>query len=95
MLEAQIVTYIGWLYQIYLYMIIAYVLLSWLPNARESFIGELLGKLVEPYLNPFRKLIPPIAGMIDISPIVAIIALQFVAMGLQAVVRFILGIIIP
>jgi uncharacterized protein YggT (Ycf19 family) len=66
-------------------------LLSWLPNARDSFIGEWLGKLVEPYLAPFRKLIPPIGGMIDISPIVALIALNFVIRGIQAVVGYIVG----
>ncbi|MCQ6558251.1 YggT family protein [Paenibacillus mendelii] len=72
--------------QIYTFMIIGYVLLSWLPNARESFIGEWLGKLVEPYLSPFRRFIPPIGGMLDISPIVAIFALQFVAYGIIAVI---------
>ncbi|WP_270172541.1 YggT family protein [Paenibacillus sp. SYP-B4298] len=70
-------------------MIIGYVLLSWLPNVRESFIGQFLGKLVEPYLSIFRRFIPPIGGMLDISPIVAIFALRFVAMGLIAVIRFI------
>ncbi|MFD0715152.1 YggT family protein [Paenibacillus sp. GCM10027626] len=74
--------------QIYTFMIIGYVLLSWLPNARESFIGDLLGKLVEPYLTPFRRIIPPIGGMLDISPIVAIFALQFVAYGIIAVINF-------
>ncbi len=74
------------LQQIYFYMIIAYVLLSWLPSARESFVGQMLGKLVEPYLAPFRKFIPPIGGMLDISPIVALIALQFVARGLIALI---------
>jgi uncharacterized protein YggT (Ycf19 family) len=69
-------------------MIIGYVLLSWLPNARESFIGQILGKLVEPYLAPFRRFIPPIGGMLDISPIVAVFALQFVAYGLIAVIEF-------
>lgn len=82
------VDYIQTLTSIYLYMIIAYVLLSWIPNLRESFIGELLGKLVEPYLSPFRKIIPPIGGMLDISPIIAIFALQFVARGLVAVIDF-------
>lgn len=70
---------------IYWYMIIAYVLMSWIPNLRESFIGELLSKLVEPYLSPFRKIIPPIGGMFDISPIIALVALRFVARGLVAV----------
>lgn len=74
--------------QIYTFIIIAYILLSWLPNARESFIGEMLGKLVEPYLSPFRRLIPPIGGMLDISPIIAIFALQFITAGLIAVIDF-------
>lgn len=67
--------------RIYTFMIIGYVLLSWLPNARESFVGQLLGKLVEPYLSIFRRFIPPIGGMLDISPIVAVFALNFVAYG--------------
>lgn len=94
MSPATIDSIIGYIYQlgtIYQYIIIAYVLLSWLPNARESFIGEILGKIVEPYLAPFRRFIPPIGGMIDISPIVALIALRFVVMGIQAVVSYLLG----
>ncbi|AZN40543.1 YggT family protein [Paenibacillus albus] len=75
--------------QIYTYMIIAYVLLSWLPSLRESFIGELLSKLVEPYLAPFRRFIPSIGGVIDISPIVALFALRFVALGLISVIEMI------
>ncbi|WP_181592605.1 YggT family protein [Paenibacillus sp. YN15] len=76
---------------IYYFMIIAYVFMSWLPNVRESFVGEWLGKLVEPYLKPFRKIIPPIGGMLDISPIVALIALEFVAEGIKAVLGLILS----
>ncbi|MFS1513458.1 YggT family protein [Chengkuizengella sp. SCS-71B] len=82
---------IGSILNIYIYMIIAYVLLSWVPNARDSFIGELLGKVVEPYLSIFRKIIPPIGGMIDISPIIALIALQFAASGLASVIAFLFG----
>ncbi|MDP4096921.1 YggT family protein [Paenibacillus sp. P96] len=75
--------------RIYQYMIIVYVLLSWLPNARESFIGEILGKLVEPYLAPFRRFIPPIFGMIDISPIVALIVLNMASYGLVSLIGYI------
>ncbi|RXZ77302.1 YggT family protein [Paenibacillaceae bacterium] len=84
----QIESFISTLQTVYTFMIIGYVLLSWLPNARESFIGEMLGKLVEPYLSIFRRIIPPIGGMFDISPIVAVFALQFVAAGLIAVIQF-------
>ncbi|GKS12536.1 YggT family protein [Paenibacillus chitinolyticus] len=77
--------------QIYFYMIFGYVLLSWFPNARESFIGELLAKLVEPYLSAFRRFIPPI-GPLDISPIVAMGVFWLVVAGLKVVVGYIVGI---
>ncbi|WCF10067.1 YggT family protein [Paenibacillus thiaminolyticus] len=88
MLEYTMIHYLGYLYEIYRWLIIIYVLMSWLPNVRESFIGEILGKIVEPYLGLFRRIIPPIGGMLDISPIIAIFALHFVYMGLVAVVQY-------
>jgi YggT family protein len=84
----DIKTFIYVLYQVYFYMVLIYVLMSWLPSVRASFVGEFLGKLVEPYLRPFRRLIPPLGGVMDISPIVALLALRFVALGLEAVVDF-------
>jgi YggT family protein len=80
--------YIDLLKDIYFYMIFIYVIMSWLPNVRQSYVGDLLGRVVEPYLRPFRRLIPPIGGMLDISPIIALIALNFVARGLKVVVDF-------
>ncbi|GIP51758.1 MULTISPECIES: YggT family protein [Paenibacillus] len=80
------------LFNIYFYMILIYILMSWVPNARESFIGDLLGKLVEPYLSPFRRFIPPLMGMIDFSPIVALYALRLAKVGLIAVLGYIFGI---
>ncbi|GAC42901.1 YggT family protein [Paenibacillus popilliae] len=88
MLEYTMIQYLGYLYEIYTWLIIIYVLMSWLPNVRESFVGEILGKIVEPYLSLFRRIIPPIGGMLDISPIIALFALRFVYMGLVAVVQY-------
>ncbi|PWU68938.1 YggT family protein [Gracilibacillus dipsosauri] len=68
--------------EIYTYAIIIYILMSWFPGARDSSIGQVLAKIVEPYLEPFRKIIPPIGGMIDISPIVALFVLHFARQGL-------------
>lgn len=65
----------------YSWALIIFILLSWFPNARESAIGQFLARICEPYLEPFRKIIPPI-GMIDISPIVAILVLKFAGQGL-------------
>lgn len=72
--------------QFYSYALIAYILMSWFPNARESKIGQFLTKICEPYLEPFRKIIPPL-GMIDISPIVAIFVLNFASIGLDTLFR--------
>lgn len=61
---------------IYSFLIIIYILMSWFPGARESQFGYFLGTIVEPFLEPFRRIIPPIGGMIDISPIVALLVLR-------------------
>ncbi|MBB5172157.1 YggT family protein [Texcoconibacillus texcoconensis] len=65
---------------IYMFLVIIYIFMSWVPNARESSFGQFLGSIVEPYLEPFRKIIPPL-GMIDISPIVAIFVLNLAMRG--------------
>lgn len=77
------------LLEYYGYAIIIYILMSWFPGARESSIGRFMGAIVEPYLEPFRRMIPPL-GMIDISPIVAIFLLSFAQIGLDALFRMIL-----
>lgn len=87
----EILSIINILFTIYYYMIFIYILMSWLPNLRENFIGELLGKLVEPFLAPFRKIIPPLFGTIDISPIIAIVALRFAVVGLKSIVAMAFG----
>lgn len=89
MYQLQVEQIIDALFNIYKYMIIIYILMSWLPNMRDNFIGELLSKLVEPFLAPFRKFIPPIMGMLDISPIVALFVLQFALVGLKGILRYI------
>lgn len=71
----QIIILLSKLLQIYGYALIIYILMSWVPGARESPVGDFLANICEPYLEPFRRIIPPL-GMIDISPIVAIIFLQ-------------------
>ncbi|WP_028398932.1 YggT family protein [Ectobacillus panaciterrae] len=69
------------IFEVYYYALIVYILLSWLPSARDSSFGRFLARICEPYLEPFRRIIPPL-GMIDISPIVAILVLRFAKTGL-------------
>ncbi|MNI39639.1 YGGT family protein [compost metagenome] len=90
-MASNVIAIVNLLYNIYFWMIFAYILMSWLPNVRDSFIGELLGKLVEPYLAPFRRFIPPIMGMIDISPIIALFVLNLAVVGLNSILMYFIG----
>lgn len=74
----------------YSIIIVVYVLMSWLPMTRDGLISSIyrfLGKICDPYLNLFKKMVPPIGGMIDISPIIALLVLQF---AMRLIVRFLL-----
>ncbi|KFE42940.1 YggT family protein [Staphylococcus agnetis] len=74
--------------KIYSYGMIVYIFMSWLPGARESAVGQFMAKIYEPYLEPFRRFIPPL-GMIDLSPIVAFIVLNLFQRGLFEIYRLI------
>ncbi|MBR2836527.1 MAG: YggT family protein [Coriobacteriales bacterium] len=66
------------LIDIYSMIIVVYCLMSWIPRGGSGFIEDVrtvLASICEPYLGLFRRIIPPF-GMIDFSPIVAIIVLQ-------------------
>jgi YggT family protein len=39
-------------------------------------VVQLITLISAPIIDPVRRVIPPLGGMIDISPIIAIIALQ-------------------
>lgn len=74
-------------FTIYTFMIIGYILMSWIPAAQDSAIGRFLAAVCEPYLGFFRKFIPPI-GMIDISPIIALFALRFIQDGVIIIASY-------
>ena len=61
---------------IYLLVLLVRVLLSWFPNLDWSNpLLSSVSAITDPYLNAFRGLIPPLGG-IDLSALVAFIALQ-------------------
>ncbi len=76
------------LIQVYSYVLLARALISWIPNLDPyNPIVQFLYQITEPVLDPVRRLIPPLGGMIDISIIVvffALIILQQMLMTLAA-----------
>jgi YggT family protein len=75
--------------QLYMYLLIASAILSWLiafnvVNTRNqvvSTIAEFLYRITEPVLRPIRRRIPDLGGL-DISPIIAFFLLWLIQMYL-------------
>lgn len=76
------------LFYFYYLLLIIRILLTWFPNIDwYSQPFALIRALTDPFLNIFRGIIPPIGGVLDISPILAFIALQI----LQVAVLYLLA----
>lgn len=78
-------TVIRYIFRFYEGALIVYILSSWFPISRESFIIKFLEDICEPYLKIFRKIVPPIA-MVDFSPILAIMALGFIERAIYSLI---------
>ena len=62
---------------VYVLLIFAYIIASWVPAGGSPTLERLrqfLYDVCEPYLRIFRRFIPPL-GPLDVSPIVAVVAL--------------------
>lgn len=79
--------FITLLFNLYSFMILARVLLSWLNVNPYHPAVMFIHEVTEPLLKPLRNVIPPI-GMFDISPIVALILLRIVESLILAFLAF-------
>jgi len=61
--------------QFFTVAILVQAVLSWVAPGTYNPATQLLGRLCEPLLRPFRRLLPPIGGL-DFSPIFVLIGLQ-------------------
>jgi YggT family protein len=78
-----LVTVISWGFQLYEFLILIRVLLTWIntdpynPVIRHPIV-RILHRVTEPVLQPLRRVIPPIGGTVDITPVIALILLEIV-----------------
>ena len=98
----SILSVFGVMINLVFYALLGMIILSWLaPNASHPG-AELLYQLSEPFLAPFRKIVPDLGGL-DLSPILLFVAINLVeamvirgparAMGLsQTIAQFFVGI---
>ena len=65
------------LFTFYTTFIFARIALSWLPSLYRFKASRFLVWITDPYMNLFRKLLPPIGGVLDLSPMLALLSLRF------------------
>lgn len=64
-----------WFLRIYYYVMIAYILMSWIPELRNSRLRTMLHQITDPYLRLFRGII--VIGQMDLTPIAGLLLFQF------------------
>lgn len=72
----QLSVVIQYIFTAYTFMLFLRVISSWLPHLQKFSIMRFIQFYTEPYLKVFRKIVPQI-GMIDLSPLIAFLALRF------------------
>ena len=90
----DIANYVNALFIVYIILIFANILISWLPrvpyNRGLRMVLDFITETTNPYLNLFRRFLPPVGGggfALDLSPMIGIIVLfvlQTVVVGLIA-----------
>jgi len=71
----------------YTLMIAVRIIASWVPEFVTQPWMLFLAQFTDPYLNLFRRIIPPIGGVLDVSPILAFIGLHFAESFLKMIFR--------
>ncbi len=64
-------TIIYYILQVYYWILIAFVLGSWIPELRKTKIYDIIRKIANPYMRIFRGLL--VFGMMDFTPILGFI----------------------
>lgn len=86
----RLINLISALVNFYEWLVIIWCFMSWFPLREGSLmydVAVVIDRIVSPYMNMFRRFIPPLGGM-DFSPIVGLFVLSF---GERLIFRLLLG----
>lgn len=85
MMRGMLAYLIHLFFLVYTLLIMARIIGSWFPSFSRQPVMQLMGKVTDPYLNVFRKIIPPIGGTFDLTPILAFFVLQIAERVLMSI----------
>lgn len=74
-----IITFIDLLFRALWIAILGTVLMSWIDPSGSSRVSQVLREITDPILTPVRKIVPTV-GVLDFSPLVALLLLEFIRM---------------
>jgi YggT family protein len=63
------------------------IVASWFPSWQGHHLLRFVAFYTDPYLNFFRKWLPPLGGVLDLSPILAFFALRVLEIGILGLLR--------
>jgi YggT family protein len=81
----MLINFVEVLLQVLSLAILIRILLSWFPVDPSNPIIRVLFEITEPILAPFRRVIPRI-GMFDLSPLAALLVIQFLQQALPSMI---------
>jgi YggT family protein len=80
--RGDVASYVDALFLVYIVLIFVNVLSSWIPRMPDNRwlrgVLEFVAETTNPYLNLFRRVIPPLGGggfALDLSPMIGIVVL--------------------
>ena len=63
---------------VYTLMILIRVLGSWVTRFQQTRFMQFIAHYTDPYIDIFRRFIPPIGGIFDLSPLIAFFVLKLI-----------------
>ncbi len=76
MIRYHLVGIIHLLFNTYTFLLFARIIISWIPAWSHQKWVRFISFYTDPFLNLFRRILPPIGGTIDLSPILAFFVLR-------------------
>ena len=81
-----LINFLGLLFDVFTMAIFLRAILSWVSPGQTNKLTNILYQVTEPLLAPLRRVVPKV-GMLDLTPLVAIILLQVIG---SLLIRFLL-----
>lgn len=78
----NLIYFIHLLFLTYTILLFVRIVISWFPQWQGHHLIRFVAFYTDPYLNLFRRILPPLGGVLDISPLLAFFVLRILEMGI-------------